>query len=126
MRSLAGESSCSRGRRPRASDCVSKRWAAQLDARGTGAERCTQLVRSSRRITGRSAPRPPTFRNPARANVDARPVYHFGSFVEGYASTAGAPASRAKRIAAASSAELTPCRRYPRRTKKQDTDQTGR
>ena len=46
--------------------------------------------------------------------------------VDGYASSAGAPASRAKRIAAAISRELTPCLRYPRRTKKQDIDQTGR
>ena len=53
-------------------------------------------------------------------------MYHLGSFDDGYASSAGAPAFRAKRMAAAISARLTPRPRYPRLTKKHDTDQTGR
>ena len=61
-------------------------------------------------MTGRSAVRPPTFRNPAQANVDASPVYQLGSFADGYASIAGAPAARAKRIDAASRALL---KRHP-------------
>ena len=77
-------------------------------------------------MMGRSALSPPTFRKPARANVEASPVYQRGSFVDGYASIAGAFASRAKRTAAARSAALIPCLRYPRRTKKQETDHTGR